>query len=174
MNLSEDAVMTVNDDDAVNDDDDAGNDDNAVNNDDDADNMEADAAQEKALEKMKRMKRKESGKKTGQCKVPCHQKRMAKEFFYHTKLVVFFFKSLNIASPDLRPPLFSTSFLPANQRARGICEEHCNHTVDEVCGVINGDYVTYKNMCFLYCDIIYSGWKFVHNGRCKSNEIGLD
>ena len=65
MNLSEDAVMTVNDDDAVNDDDDAGNDDNAVNNDDDADNMEADAAQEKALEKMKRMKRKESGKKTG-------------------------------------------------------------------------------------------------------------
>ena len=60
MNLSEDAVMAVNDDDdAVNDDDDA------VNDDDDAANMEADAAQDQALEKMKRMKRKESGKKTG-------------------------------------------------------------------------------------------------------------
>ena len=78
MNLSEDAVMAVNDDDdAVNDDDDA------VNDDDDAANMEADAAQDKALEKMKRMKRKESGKKTAECKVPCHQKRMAwNEFFF--------------------------------------------------------------------------------------------
>ena len=64
MNLSEDAVM-------------------AVNDDDDAANMEADAAQDKALEKMKRMKRKESGKKTAECKVPCHQKRMAwNEFFF--------------------------------------------------------------------------------------------